>query len=638
MCQSAQSLTLGELLAGWRGRDRKAFAAAPDVYLCLAERSLKLAEPLLACDVIVEGRAIKDSPALRSLHIEALSRSGAYQPALELAQTALRDSRSFATLATMGRVYKNIAYASSTREHMRPHLVLSLKYFREAYDLAARASTKIDAKVLVERSEINFAAINIATLSLLLGDHRTAYTYVNEIIRFAEPEPEAGGKSVLGEAYIILKDLKKAEHHYQVAASKAQKDLQAIAAMRRQAQFLLRNQGYPEDALNHVFSVPSVACIMGHMIDHPQATLSRFPSALLGKVKRKIDSLIIKNNVEIGYCSGGSGGDLLFAEELLRRKAEVHVVLPFSAARCRQNLVEISGDGVWCQTFDQVLAQATSVTTLADEMGTDDQTPYLYCDEVVEGLACLRARSLGTKQVNFVVWDGLEAADLRGTATTVQKWQSRQISYQLVDTGKLMGEAKIHRGGDLSPGEIIAVQDRQQISAILFADTVGFSRITDRDIPLYVQHFIGTTAHVIKALGLDSAYKNSWGDALFMVFDTIEAAAELCLTLCEKLDEVNWRQKGLPDKLSFRMALHAGPVYKLHDAITGQYNYYGYHVSQGARLEPITPPGEVYTSESFAALMAARGVKGYTCDYVGRVPLAKGFGTLPIYHLKRQAL
>jgi class 3 adenylate cyclase len=63
----------------------------------------------------------------------------------------------------------------------------------------------------------------------------------------------------------------------------------------------------------------------------------------------------------------------------------------------------------------------------------------------------------------------------------------------------------------------------------------------------------------------------------------------------------------------------------------------GQHISQAARIEPITPPGEVYASESFAALSASEGVDTFVCEYVGRVPLAKAFGTFPLFHVKRRS-
>ena len=50
--------------------------------------------------------------------------------------------------------------------------------------------------------------------------------------------------------------------------------------------------------------------------------------------------------------------------------------------------------------------------------------------------------------------------------------------------------------------------------------------------------------------------------------------------------------------------------------------------------EPVTPAGQVYASEAFAALAAAEQTQNFTSDYVGQMPMAKGYGTLPAYHVR----
>jgi hypothetical protein len=52
-------------------------------------------------------------------------------------------------------------------------------------------------------------------------------------------------------------------------------------------------------------------------------------------------------------------------------------------------------------------------------------------------------------------------------------------------------------------------------------------------------------------------------------------------------------------------------------------------------IEPITPPGEVFVSQEFAALLAAQHVKSFTCEYIGQTPLSKKAGIIPLYILKR---
>ena len=129
--------------------------------------------------------------------------------------------------------------------------------------------------------------------------------------------------------------------------------------------------------------------------------------------------------------------------------------------------------------------------------------------------------------------------------------------------------------------------------------------------------------------------KNTWGDGLFFVFDTVEEAGSFALELRDLVMGRNWAEKGLDEETSIRIALHAGPVLRCEDPILKATNYTGYHVNMAARLEPITPPGQVYATEQFAALASFRGAVGFACDYAGQMPFPKGFGAYPIFHVRR---
>ena len=118
----------------------------------------------------------------------------------------------------------------------------------------------------------------------------------------------------------------------------------------------------------------------------------------------------------------------------------------------------------------------------------------------------------------------------------------------------------------------------------------------------------------------------------------VDLAGNFALQLADLVTKQNWEKKGLPRGLNLRIALHAGPVYEFGDPITGSRSYSGTHVSRAARIEPIVPPSEVYASEAFAALPAAQRTPDFTCDYVGQTPMAKGYGTLPMYHVRRSSM
>lgn len=82
--------------------------------------------------------------------------------------------------------------------------------------------------------------------------------------------------------------------------------------------------------------------------------------------------------------------------------------------------------------------------------------------------------------------------------------------------------------------------------------------------------------------------------------------------------------------------MHAGTVYQIHDPVIGQWSYIGSHVTRAARIEPNTPPGEVYASRTFAALAAAEEIAEFACEFVGEIEFAKGYGRFPAYRLARR--
>lgn len=109
----------------------------------------------------------------------------------------------------------------------------------------------------------------------------------------------------------------------------------------------------------------------------------------------------------------------------------------------------------------------------------------------------------------------------------------------------------------------------------------------------------------------------------------------IALDLCELISGIDGAERGRSSELNIRTALHAGPVFQLLDPITGDVDFFGSHVNQTARIQPITPPGNVYASEPFVALAESESIQEFFFEYVGLTKLAKDYGTLPMYGLLR---
>lgn len=123
---------------------------------------------------------------------------------------------------------------------------------------------------------------------------------------------------------------------------------------------------------------------------------------------------------------------------------------------------------------------------------------------------------------------------------------------------------------------------------------------------------------------------------MHFVFKSVADAGMFALLLREQIASTDWLAKGFRQPLSLRTGLHVGPVYKCSNPVTGRVDYVGTHVSRAARIEPVTPKGEVYASEVFAAIAFAERVDSFSCEYVGQIGLAKEYGTYPTYHVRRK--
>jgi class 3 adenylate cyclase len=167
---------------------------------------------------------------------------------------------------------------------------------------------------------------------------------------------------------------------------------------------------------------------------------------------------------------------------------------------------------------------------------------------------------------------------------------------------------------------------------MLFADVVGFSKLPDSAYPAFLSVFLVQAAAILDDATHKPLLRNTWGDAIFAVFEAPREAANAALALQTLVQGTDWRAK-LGSPLKLRIGLHAGPVHQGQDAVSGTPNFIGRHVNLAARLEPIAEEGNVYVSGEFAALATLEGAGEFQFDYVGQRPLPKGAGVIPVYRL-----
>ncbi len=596
----------------WNARDPEIWCESPELYEMLGNAALRTGEPLIASDVLLEGLKFhRGNPRLRQLQALALCRGGAAGEAIVILTALLEEGhRDEETLGILASAHKDLASEQTSQADSDRHLRDSYKFYVEAYADTGGY----------------YSGINAATLAVVLGERAHAEVVARSVrdnLQGKRPD-DYWATATRAEAALILGDWQKAELDYSRAVEIAGRGYGNVHSTRRNARLLFEHlEPRPSPSqraeIERCFRVPNVIAFAGHMIDQPGRPFSRFPPEMEPVVRDEIRSRVQAMNGGFGYTSAACGSDILFAEVMLELGNEVQIVLPYDKEKFIEDSVDLIPGANWKPRCEAVIRRAAGVTIASDRFLTPGGVQYEYANLYLFGMAIARASQLDTSLRPLAVWDGAPGDGHGGTASAVERWVKYSLPVEVIGVDRRDTPSNVSRG---RPSE------NPDICGLLFADAVGFSKLSEQEIPSFVQHFLGLAGEL--ADKRPPLLRNTWGDGLYLVFPNVRETGIFALELCRRVAATNWKEKGLRD-VNLRIGLHAGPVYPCDDPVTHQRNYIGTHVSRAARIEPITPPGRVYASEPFAAIAAVNKVKEFTCDYVGRIGMAKGYGSFRTY-------
>lgn len=485
---------------------------------------------------------------------------------------------------------------------------------------------------IFRRTGAYYPGINAATLKLLGGDLRSAQALAREVLKIFAGGHAGGStdeyfaRATEAEAALIIGDLGSAGSALRAAALATGRDFSSIATTRRQLKLVCAARGIAPEVLEAI-SVPSVIYYAGHLPG------PRFPQASESSVRDQIAAALRRHDVGFGYGSLAAGADILFAEELLRKGAELNVTMPFGLEEFKRVSVARAGKS-WLPRFDSCYSAAKSVTYATTDQHFSEEGLFAYASEMAMGLATLHARSLDSKVRQIVVWDGMPAREHRGligTAADVYRWRKLGLMSEVIRPTPV---GKAARASSPAPRQMVRKPGDRTIRAMLFGDIKWFSRLSEPQMPIFTREVIGMFARVLGRHGRKILYRNTWGDGLSVTIADVETAASVAIELQEAMAAFDFKRVGLPD-LALRLGTHLGPVYRLRDPVLKRICFTGAHVCRAARIEPITPEGSVYATDAFAAALATTPNAKFTCEYVGQVPAAKNYGTMRMYSLKR---
>jgi len=191
-----------------------------------------------------------------------------------------------------------------------------------------------------------------------------------------------------------------------------------------------------------------VLLFSGHMIDKLDRNPPRFPPECEPSVAGEIDAKLTELGVgstDLGITQGACGGDLLFAEAMIKRGSALELHLPLAEEIFLENSVDFTKDSStvpdrWRDRF-LVVRHHSSVTTKTlpaqRRLGQPDNV-YERCNLWM----LKRALSFGADKVRFIcVWNG-EGGDGPGGTADMRKAVEKSGGAQCwIDTRTLCNQA-----------------------------------------------------------------------------------------------------------------------------------------------------------------------------------------------------
>jgi class 3 adenylate cyclase/tetratricopeptide (TPR) repeat protein len=649
---------------------------ALDFTTCALERE----EFLLVCDVAREtfrhwgthaDDAVRtDLMRVRINYATALARLGFPLEAREKLEPyvsdsyrpALKPDLKAAVLRQLGNILRDESQQASTRAGRLQKAHEALAFYKRSLEL--------------EPEHLETLALTAAASLFLDGPESDlrgeAYEKARKILQIADTLPDsvradgqttrwrAAAHAVLGQVDAALEAYKAMQKAPGVSASD-------LADARHSAEFLARALGKPRDFFKKAFPPLQLVVFVGHLPDLPDNP-ARFPNASVEQVRQKIREKVAEMDVRVGFVGAAAGADLLFIEALLERNATVHVVLPWTRDEFLKTSIHPyeppGAEPIWEPLFNRALKEAATVREIGQAYEPTSDVNWRYLVEVTAGLALQTARISRLDVQPLVLWDGLPGWGIGGTAAFAEFWRD-DLGYDLITIELPAPPAPPtgRRGGGMRSSRSELLTMRHEVKSMLFADIVGYSKLHEGVIPKFVETFLSRVSLLVAQSKHAPRSVNTWGDAVYAIFDFARDAGSFALELTEMIQKgkPDWLREGLyweehvpgnpePVKhpLNIRVGLHTGPVFRHYDPVVRQLGFTGAHVSRAARIEPVANPGEVFASEQFAALAeldaelgrpaganrAEAADLGFVCEYAGTMKLAKGYpGRFRIYRV-----
>jgi len=366
-----------------------------------------------------------------------------------------------------GRVYKDMWRTKWSRvEKLEERLSL-------AYRNAATARKSLDTYEVAIRKDLGsyFNGINVITLAALLehvarANKRAVKPEVADladlqtVVRLAattkldNKDESVWARATLGELHLALGHPQEALDDYEQATADPSLTWFNIRSMFEQVQ-LFQLLGYQPETVEPVAALlqqrlgelphPSarfdkVVICSGHMIDAPDRKTPRFPKEKAEVVRAKIAQQLEQWKIgagDLAVCGGACGADILFAEEALRRGAQLRLLLAQDIDDFVRDSVRHAGND-WVQRF-YALREKADVATQPERLGKAPSDVSIYARTNLWIINTARVEAADSGKIRaLLVWDEKPTGDgPGGTSDFEQKVRDLGGLVEIINPTKL---------------------------------------------------------------------------------------------------------------------------------------------------------------------------------------------------------
>jgi len=633
--QQVGDLSTQEMFEQWKKRDQEVWKKKIDLYALAGASVLKDGEPLLAYDILAEGLAqLPDLPILamypddqRRLYVRmsqqqalALAQSGAVFEARNLL-VALRakGAEDGETAGLLGRTFKTLAFSLDNDEQRKAAC-------HEAFSVYLQGYRKSKDQGDLEAAYYN--GVNAATMALFSGLKEQAENLAGEVEVICrelidrraglDEKNDCWLDATLGELALLRVDLEQAEAWYRQAVSGKETKLREKTSMYTQACYIARYHGIGIETMRPWFSMPAVAALTGMSSESCSKEKEEF-------LREKIGQWIDRHHIAIAYGCPLPGPGMLFLEEIVKRQGEITLFLPFAELDFIERY--FPDDPSLQKRFLSLKKSAMDMKPLNVFCRRTIENSICFTHLCIAGAALNRSKQLQTEFHHLALQDSVAGAlplpllHHDHEFTLLEHLSCQKYNEEDFPGCEMLSGTQPIRHYPFLP--------------VLFADVRGYSKLDETDMTLFATFFMAEAASVIERFEKSILSRRTVGDGIFLVFTSLQEAVELAVSLQEMVNQTEWSKVGLPADLRMRLSLDAGPCYSYIDPVVGRIEFCGNYIVRAARLEPITPPGHIFATETFVHLAHALAVSGVSFTYAGQVALPKNYGCIPAYHVRK---